>query len=146
MSAKMVSSLGATIFDGVTEGMSIGRDEIFGPVLCIKRVKNFDEGIEIMNANPFANGSSIFTQNGYYARRFAMETDGGMVGINVGIPVPSAYYPFSGNKDSFFGDQHVLGIDGFRFYTRAKTVTSHWFDETSRSKKLDSWEGTVERI
>lgn len=138
--------LGATIFDGVTEGMSIGRDEIFGPVLCIKRVKNFDEGIEIMNANPFANGSSIFTQNGYYARRFAMETDGGMVGINVGIPVPSAYYPFSGNKDSFFGDQHVLGIDGFRFYTRAKTVTSHWFDETSRSKKLDSWEGTVERI
>lgn len=138
--------LGATIFDHVKEGMSVGHDEIFGPVLCIKRVKDYDEGIKIMNANPFANGSCIFTQDGYYARKFEMDTDGGMVGINVGIPVPSAYYPFSGNKDSFFGDQHVLGIDGFRFYTRAKTVTTHWFDDSSRTKKLDSWEGTVERI
>ncbi len=138
--------LGATVFDHVTEDMSIGYDEIFGPVLCIKRVKDFDEGIRIMNANPYANGSSIFTQDGYYARRFEMETDGGMVGINVGIPVPTAYYPFSGNKDSFFGDSHVLGHDGYRFYTRAKTVTTHWFDDSSRHQKLDSWEGTVERI
>ena len=98
-----------------------------------------------MNANPFANGSCIFTQNGYYARKFEMLTDGGMVGINVGIPVPSAYFPFSGNKDSFFGDQHVLGIDGVRFYTRAKTVTKHWYDESARKKTLDTWEGTVER-
>lgn len=138
--------LGATIFDHVTEEMSVGHDEIFGPVLCVKRVKDFDEGIRIMNANPFANGSCIFTQDGYYARRFAMETDGGMVGINVGIPVPTAYYPFSGNKDSFFGDSHVLGQDGYRFFTRAKTVTTHWFDDSSRHQKLDSWEGTVERI
>ena len=138
--------VGPTIFDHVSEDMAIGRDEIFGPVLCIKRVKNFDEGIAIMNANPFANGSSIFTQDGYFAQRFETETDGGMVGINVGIPVPSAYYPFSGNKESFFGDQHVLGIDGFRFFTRAKTVTTHWFDDSARHKKLDSWEGTVERI
>ncbi|MGN0084230.1 MAG: CoA-acylating methylmalonate-semialdehyde dehydrogenase [Atopobiaceae bacterium] len=138
--------LGATIFDHVTEEMSIGHDEIFGPVLCVKRVKDFDEGIRIMNANPFANGSCIFTQDGYYARRFEMETDGGMVGINVGIPVPTAYYPFSGNKDSFFGDSHVLGRDGYRFFTRAKTVTTHWFDDSSRHQKLDSWEGTVERI
>lgn len=138
--------IGATIFDHVTEDMSVGHDEIFGPVLCVKRVKDYDEGIKIMNANPFANGSCIFTQDGYYARKFEMDTDGGMVGINVGIPVPSAYYPFSGNKDSFFGDQHVLGIDGFRFYTRAKTVTTHWFDDSARTKKLDSWEGTVERI
>ncbi len=138
--------VGATIFDNVTEDMSIGHDEIFGPVLSVKRVRDFDEGIAIMNANPFANGSCIFTQDGYFARRFEMETDGGMVGINVGIPVPSAYYPFSGNKDSFFGDQHVLGIDGFRFYTRAKTVTTHWFDDSARHQKVDSWEGTVERI
>ncbi len=138
--------LGATIFDHVTEGMSVGHDEIFGPVLCVKRVKDYDEGVAIMNANPFANGSCIFTQDGYFARRFEMETDGGMVGVNVGIPVPSAYYPFSGNKDSFFGDQHVLGVDGFRFYTRAKTVTTHWFDDSARASKLDSWEGTVERI
>ena len=75
-----------------------------------------------------------------------MLTDGGMVGINVGIPVPSAYFPFSGNKDSFFGDQHVLGLDGVRFYTRAKTVTMHWYDEHSRRKAMDTWEGTVERI
>ncbi|RLP09760.1 CoA-acylating methylmalonate-semialdehyde dehydrogenase [Propionibacterium australiense] len=139
--------IGATVFDNVTEDMTIGHDEIFGPVLSIKRVKDFDEGIAIMNANPFANGSSIFTQDGYFARRFQMETDGGMVGINVGIPVPSAYYPFSGNKDSFFGDQHVLGIDGYRFYTRATTVTTHWFAEGAKpAKKLDFWEGTVERL
>ena len=111
--------LGPTIFDHVEPGMSIGDSEIFGPVVCVKRVRDFEDGLAIMNANPFANGSSIFTQNGYYAREFEMRTDGGMVGINVGIPVPSAYFPFSGNKDSFFGDQHVLGIDGYRFFTRA---------------------------
>ena len=138
--------VGPTIFDNVTPEMSIGNREIFGPVTLIKRVKSFEEGLALMNANPFANGSVIFTQNGYYARQFELLTDGGMVGINVGIPVPSAYFPFSGNKDSFFGDQHVLGLDGVRFYTRAKTVTKHWYDEHSRKKVMDTWEGTVERI
>lgn len=138
--------VGPTILDHVTEDMSVGQREIFGPVTVIKRVKDFEEGIAVMNANPFANGSCIFTQNGYYARQFEMLTDGGMVGINVGIPVPSAYFPFSGNKDSFFGDQHVLGIDGVRFYTRAKTVTKHWYDEHARKRTMDTWEGTVERI
>lgn len=137
--------VGPTIFDHVKPGMTIGDREVFGPVTLIKRIKDFDEGLAIMNNNPFANGSAIFTQNGYYARKFEMLTDGGMVGINVGIPVPSAYFPFSGNKNSFFGDQHVLGIDGVRFYTRAKTVTKHWYDEASRSKVMDTWEGTVER-
>ena len=138
--------VGPTIFDHVTENMSVGQREIFGPVTLIKRVRTFDEGLAVMNANPFANGSCIFTQNGYYARQFELLTDGGMVGINVGIPVPSAYFPFSGNKDSFFGDQHVLGIDGVRFYTRAKTVTKHWYDESARRRAVDTWEGTVERI
>ena len=138
--------VGPTILDKITPEMTIGDREIFGPVTCIKRVKDFDEGIKIMNANPFANGSVIFTQSGYYARQFEMLTDGGMVGINVGIPVPSAYFPFSGNKDSFYGDQHVLGLDGVRFYTRAKTVTKHWYDEASKKKVMDTWEGTVERI
>ncbi|MGI6123496.1 MAG: CoA-acylating methylmalonate-semialdehyde dehydrogenase [Acetivibrionales bacterium] len=138
--------VGPTIFDHVKPGMTVGDCEIFGPVTTIKRVKDFNEGLEIMNANPFANGSVIFTQNGYYARQFELLTDGGMVGINVGIPVPSAYFPFSGNKDSFFGDQHVLGLDGVRFYTRAKTVTKHWYDEHSRKRVMDTWEGTVERI
>lgn len=137
--------VGPTILDHVTEEMQVGQREIFGPVTIVKRVRDFDEGLRVMNANPFANGSVIFTQSGYYARKFEMLTDGGMVGINVGIPVPSAYFPFSGNKDSFFGDQHVLGIDGVRFYTRAKTVTTHWYDEKSRRKALDTWEGTVER-
>ena len=138
--------VGPTILDCVTPEMTVGQREIFGPVTLIKRVKTFEEGLAIMNANPFANGSCIFTQNGYYARQFELLSDGGMVGINVGIPVPSAYFPFSGNKDSFFGDQHVLGQDGVRFYTRAKTVTKHWYDEHSRKKAMDTWEGTVERI
>ena len=137
--------VGPTIFDHVKPGMSVGDREIFGPVTLIKRVKDFEEGLALMNANPFANGSVIFTQNGYYAREFELRTDGGMVGINVGIPVPSAYFPFSGNKGSFFGDQHVLGLDGVRFYTRAKTVTKHWYDEESRKTVVDTWEGTVER-
>ena len=138
--------VGPTIFDHVKPGMEIGDKEIFGPVTVIKRVKDFDEGLAIMNANPFANGSVIFTQSGFYARKFEFLTDGGMVGINVGIPVPTAYFPFSGNKDSFFGDLHVLGKDGVRFYTRAKTVTKHWYDESSRHKTVSTWEGTVERV
>ena len=112
--------VGPTILDHVTPEMSVGREEIFGPVTCIKRVKDYDEGIALMNASRFANGSSIFTRSGYYSRRFVMETDGGMVGVNVGIPVPTAYFPFSGNKESFFGDLHVLGKDGYHFFTRAK--------------------------
>ncbi|QNK41762.1 CoA-acylating methylmalonate-semialdehyde dehydrogenase [Caproicibacter fermentans] len=137
--------VGPTIFDHVKPGMSVGEREIFGPVTIVKRVKDFDEGLAIMNANPLANGSVIFTQSGYYARKFELLTDGGMVGVNVGIPVPSAYFPFSGNKDSFFGDQHVLGLDGIRFYTRAKTVTKHWYDEASKNRQVGTWEGVVER-
>ena len=138
--------VGPTIFDHVKPGMTVGDCEIFGPVTLIKRVKDFEEGLAIMNANPFANGSVIFTQSGYYAREFELRTDGGMVGINVGIPVPTAYFPFSGNKESFFGDLHVLGKDGVRFYTRAKTVTKHWYDENSAKKTVSTWEGTVERV
>ena len=137
--------VGPTILDHVKPGMTVGDREIFGPVTCIKRVKNYEEGIGIMNANPFANGSCIFTQSGYYSRKFVMETDGGMVGVNVGIPVPTAYFPFSGNKDSFFGDLHVLGKDGYRFFTRAKTVTTHWFNEESARVKVRTWEGSTEQ-
>lgn len=137
--------VGPTIFDHVTEEMTVGTQEIFGPVTLIKRVKDFEEGLKVMNDNPFANGSVIFTQSGYYAREFEMRTDGGMVGINVGIPVPTAYFPFSGNKDSFFGDLHVLGADGVRFYTRAKTVTKHWFDDRSKYREVGTWEGSVDR-
>ncbi len=137
--------VGPTILDHVKPGMTVGDREIFGPVTCIKRVKNYEEGVEIMNANPFANGSAIFTNSGYYSRRFVMDTDGGMVGVNVGIPVPTAYFPFSGNKDSFFGDLHVLGKDGFHFFTRAKTVTYHWFDQKESHQEVRTWEGSTEQ-
>lgn len=132
--------LGHTIFDHVTPEMSIGNREIFGPVLCIKRVKNFEEGIALMNANPFANGSIIFTQSGFYARKFAKETDGGMVGVNVPIPVPYGIFPFSGHKDSFFGDLHCVGKDGVRFFTETRCVTTRWFDqEDLKQTKLSGW-------
>lgn len=139
--------IGPTIFDHVTPEMSVGNEEIFGPVTCIKRVIDFDEGINLMNANQFANGSAIYTQNGYFSREFARRTDAGMVGINVGIPVPVGIFPFSGHKNSFFGDLHVMGEDGVRFYTELKSVTTHWFDEDEmKQEKIDTWDGTIGKI
>ncbi len=136
--------LGPTVFDHVTPEMTVGDEEIFGPVVCVKRVKNFEEGLQIMNKNRFANGSVIFTQNGYYSREFARRTHGGMVGINVGIPVPVGVFPFTGHKNSFFGDLHTLGKDGVRFYTETKVVTTRWFDEEEMKKtKVDTWDGSV---
>lgn len=138
--------VGATILDHVKPGMTCGDQEIFGPVLCVKRVKDFAHGLEVMNANPFANGSVIFTQNGHYARTFAKRTHGGMVGINVGIPVPVGMFPFAGHKQSFFGDLHTLGKDGIRFYTESKCVTATWFDEAELKKaKIDTWDGMLQR-
>jgi len=133
--------LGHTIFDHVTPEMAIGNCEVFGPVLCIKRVKDFEEGLSVMNSNPFANGSVIFTQSGYYAREFVKRTDGGMVGVNVGIPVPAGIFPFSGHKMSFFGDLHCHGKDAIRFFTESKTVTTRWFDEKEiHSEKVTTWD------
>jgi len=138
--------VGPTIFDHVKPGMSVGDSEIFGPVVCIKRVKDFEEGLAIMNGSRFANGSCIFTQNGYYAREFVRRTHGGMVGVNVGIPVPVSYFPFAGHKDSFFGDLHVMGRDGVAFYTESKCVTSRWFSEEDKKEtKISTWEGTITR-
>lgn len=136
--------LGPTVFDYVTQDMSIGDEEIFGPVLCIKRVKTFEEGLTLMNKNQFANGSVIYTQSGYYSREFAHRSHGGMVGINVGIPVPVGIFPFTGHKNSFFGDLHALGKDGVRFFTETKAVTSTWFDEEEKKKtRVDTWDGSV---
>lgn len=136
--------VGPTIFDHVTNDMIVGREEIFAPVLCIKRCRNFEEGIAMMNANPYANGSVIYTQSGYFADRFAVETDGGMVGVNVGIPVPVGFFPFTGHKQSFFGDLHCLGKDGYRFFTESKSVTRHFFDEVEASStEVSTWDGTV---
>jgi len=136
--------LGPTILDDVKEDMLVGTEEIFGPVLCIKRVKSFEEGLIIMNNSRFANGAVIYTQSGYYSRKFAENTHGGMVGINVGIPVPIGIFPFSGHKNSFFGDLHCLGKDGIRFYTENKVVTSTWFNQESKNiTKIDTWDGSV---
>lgn len=133
--------LGPTIFDHVTEDMSIGREEIFGPVLCIKRAKSFEEGLAIINASRFGNGSAIYTQSGRYAREFAHRVGAGMVGINVGIPVPLGFFSFTGWKQSFFGDLHSHGKDGVLFYTEKKSVSYRWFEEAdAKVKKVGTWD------
>lgn len=120
--------LGPTLFDHVTPDMSIYTDEIFGPVLGVVRVDSYDEAVALVNANPYGNGTAIFTNDGGAARRFQHEVEVGMVGINVPIPVPMAYYSFGGWKASLFGDLHAHGEDGVRFFTRGKVVTSRWLD------------------
>lgn len=138
------SYVGPTMFDHVKPGMKVGDDEIFGPVVCIKRVKDFEEGLAIMNANQFANGSVIYTQSGYWAREFAKRTHGGMVGVNVGIPVPLGVFSFTGHKNSFFGDMHTMGVDGVRFFTEKKTVTTTWFHDADAAKgPANSWDGMI---
>ena len=120
--------IGPTLFDRVTSAMSIYKEEIFGPVLINLRAKTLDEALAIIDANPYGNGTSIFTRSGAAARRFQSEVRVGMVGVNVPIPVPVGYYSFGGWKDSLFGDLHIYGEDGFRFYTRGKVVTSRWHE------------------
>ncbi|MEO5610663.1 MAG: CoA-acylating methylmalonate-semialdehyde dehydrogenase [Ornithinibacter sp.] len=117
-----------TLFDHVTPQMSVYTDEIFGPVLSVVRAKSYDEGLELINANPYGNGTAIFTNDGGAARRFQNEVEVGMVGINVPIPVPMAYYSFGGWKNSLFGDTHAHGMEGVHFFTRGKVVTSRWLD------------------
>ena len=118
--------LGATLFDHVKPGMEVYKNEIFGPVLGVLRVNTLDEAIALVNASPFANGTAIFTESGGAARRFQNEVQVGMVGINVPIPVPVAFYSFGGWKSSLFGDLHVHGMEGVKFYTRTKVVTTRW--------------------
>ncbi|MEV6325330.1 CoA-acylating methylmalonate-semialdehyde dehydrogenase [Nocardia sp. NPDC051787] len=120
--------LGPTLIDHVTPDMSVYRDEIFGPVLSVVRVQTYDQALELLNANPYGNGTAIFTNNGGAARRFQNEVEVGMVGINVPIPVPMAYYSFGGWKNSLFGDTHAHGTEGVRFFTRTKAITSRWLD------------------
>ena len=116
--------------------MTIYKDEIFGPVLGVTRVATYDEAIKLVNANPYANGVAIFTNDGGAARKFQHEVEVGMVGINVPIPVPMAYYSFGGWKASLFGDHHIYGRDGVHFYTRTKAVTSRWPDPRHRGVDL----------
>ncbi len=120
--------LGVSLIDHVTPAMDAYKDEIFGPVLTVIRVKTYDEAVKLVNDNPYGNGTAIFTRDGGAARQFQFEVNAGMVGINVPIPVPVAYYSFGGWKSSLFGDLHMYGPEGIQFYTRAKIVTSRWPD------------------
>ncbi|PBC48392.1 methylmalonate-semialdehyde dehydrogenase (CoA acylating) [Rhodococcus sp. ACS1] len=120
--------LGPTLIDHVTTDMSVYTDEIFGPVLSVIRVDSYDEALELVNSSQFGNGTAIFTNDGGAARRFQNEVEVGMVGINVPIPVPMAYYSFGGWKNSLFGDTHAHGAEGVHFFTRGKVVTTRWLD------------------
>ncbi|SDO08103.1 malonate-semialdehyde dehydrogenase (acetylating) / methylmalonate-semialdehyde dehydrogenase [Klenkia soli] len=120
--------LGPTLLDHVTQGMSVYTDEIFGPVLSVLRVDSYDEALALVNGNQYGNGTAIFTNDGGAARRFQNEVEVGMIGINVPIPVPMAYYSFGGWKNSLFGDSHAHGLDGVHFFTRSKVVTTRWLD------------------
>lgn len=128
--------LGTTLFDHVTPEMTVYTDEIFGPVLAVVRVDTYEEGVALINANQYANGTAIFTRDGGAARQFQFDVEVGMVGINVPIPVPVAYYSFGGWKDSLFGDTHMYGPEGISFYTRGKVVTSRWPDPATSSVDL----------
>ncbi|HEX5966885.1 MAG TPA: CoA-acylating methylmalonate-semialdehyde dehydrogenase [Intrasporangium sp.] len=128
--------LGMTLLDEVTPEMTVYTDEIFGPVLSVVRVATFDEGLALINANQYANGTAIFTRDGGAARRFKNEVEVGMVGVNVPIPVPVAYYSFGGWKDSLFGDTHMYGPEGINFYTRGKVVTERWPDPATSTVDL----------
>ena len=128
--------IGPTLFDHVTPQMTLYQDEIFGPVLVVVRVETYEDALKLVNENRYANGVAIFTNDGGAARRFQNEVQVGMVGINVPIPVPMAYYSFGGWKQSLFGDSHVHGREGVHFYTRGKVITSRWPDPQHRGVNL----------
>jgi len=124
--------LGPTLFDHVTPEMAIYQEEIFGPVLSVVRVSSYDEAVALINDNPYGNGTAIFTNDGGAARRFENDVQVGMIGVNVPIPVPVAYYSFGGWKRSLFGDTHAHGTEGIHFFTRGKVVTSRWINPAAR--------------
>jgi len=119
--------LGPTLLDGVNAEMAIAQEEVFGPVLTVIAAASLDQAIAIVNASRFGNGTSIFTESGASVRRYRHEIEAGMIGVNIGVAAPVAFFPFSGWKDSFLGDLHAHGPDAVEFFTRKKTVTSRWF-------------------
>ncbi|HWJ32670.1 MAG TPA: CoA-acylating methylmalonate-semialdehyde dehydrogenase, partial [Gaiellaceae bacterium] len=128
--------LGVSLLDNVTPEMDAYKDEIFGPVLGVTRVATYNDAVKLVNENPYGNGTAIFTRDGGVARRFQFEVQAGMVGINVPIPVPVAYYSFGGWKNSLFGDTHIYGPEGINFYTAGKVVTSRWPDPATSKVDL----------
>jgi malonate-semialdehyde dehydrogenase (acetylating)/methylmalonate-semialdehyde dehydrogenase len=128
--------LGPTLLDQVSTDMSVYTDEIFGPVLSVLRVDTYEQALELINGNEYGNGTAIFTNDGGAARRFQNEVEVGMIGINVPIPVPMAYYSFGGWKNSLFGDSHAHGTEGVHFFTRGKVITSRWLDPSHGGLEL----------
>nr|MDA8208191.1 aldehyde dehydrogenase family protein [Actinomycetota bacterium] len=128
--------IGPSLVDHVRPGSRVYDDEIFGPVLSVLRVGTYAEAVELVNSNPYANGVAIFTRDGGAARQFGVDAEVGMIGVNVPIPVPVSYYSFGGWRASLFGDTHMYGPDGIRFYTRSKVVTSRWPDPATSSIDL----------
>ena len=129
--------IGISLLDKVPVTAKAYQDEIFGPVLCVLRAETYEEGVALINASPWGNGTAIFTRDGGAARRFQMEIEAGMVGVNVPIPVPVGYHSFGGWKDSLFGDHHIYGNDGTHFYTRGKVVTTRWPDPADAPAGVD---------
>jgi malonate-semialdehyde dehydrogenase (acetylating)/methylmalonate-semialdehyde dehydrogenase len=129
--------IGLSLLDRVPTTAKAYQDEIFGPVLCVLRAETYEEGVALINASPFGNGTAIFTRDGGAARRFQLEIEAGMVGVNVPIPVPVGYHSFGGWKDSLFGDHHIYGNDGTHFYTRGKVVTTRWPDPADAPAGVD---------
>jgi malonate-semialdehyde dehydrogenase (acetylating)/methylmalonate-semialdehyde dehydrogenase len=127
--------MGPTVFDHVTPDMEMWRAELFGPVLSVVRATDLDDALGVVNASPYGNAASIFTSSGRNAREFRRRAEAGMVGINVGIPAPMAFFPFVGWKGSFFGDLHATGADAIRFYTRPKVVTTRWSVPSGRDSQ-----------
>jgi malonate-semialdehyde dehydrogenase (acetylating)/methylmalonate-semialdehyde dehydrogenase len=128
--------LGVSLLDHVTDEMDCYRDEIFGPILGVARAETYEDAVRLVNENPYGNGVAIFTRDGGAVRRFTFEVEAGMVGVNVPIPVPVAYYSFGGWNSSLFGDTHMYGPEGVTFYTRGKVVTSRWPDPATSSVDL----------
>jgi malonate-semialdehyde dehydrogenase (acetylating)/methylmalonate-semialdehyde dehydrogenase len=128
--------LNPTLLDRVTPGTPAYDDEIFGPVLSVTRVSGYEEGLRLINENPYRNGTAIYTRDGGAARQFQFDVNVGMVGVNVPIPVPVSYYSFGGWKASLFGDTHMYGPEGINFYTKGKVVTSRWPDPSTSTIDL----------
>ena len=131
--------VGPSVLDRVKPGMRVAKEEIFGPVLSVVRAESLDEALALGRDCPYGNGASIFTQSGYAARQFKQHFNAGMIGINVGVPAPMAWFPFTGWNQSFFGDLHIQGVEGVQFYTRQKMTMTRWFATVRESAHDPIW-------
>ena len=131
--------IGPSVLDKVAPQMRVAKEEIFGPVLSVVRAGDLDEALALGRNVPYGNGASIFTRSGYAARQFKMRFNAGMIGINIGVPAPMAWFPFTGWNQSFFGDLHIQGVEGVHFYTRQKMTMTRWFASAAESAHDPIW-------